>query len=1198
MRITKIRLLGFKSFAAKTEFVLDPGITGIVGPNGCGKSNVFDAVKWVLGEQRPSSLRAREMMDVIFSGAGSRKPLGMAEVSIVFDNEDHSLPVEQAEAVLTRRLYRSGESEYLLNGEPCRLKDLREALMDTGSSLDAFSIMEQGRIDAILTANPVERRAVFEEAAGIGKFKARRKETMRRLERVAEDLTRLRDVIELTDKQLRSLRYQASRAKRWREISEELRRQKVSWALNRYHGLLAEREEVAGKLTVLSAEEAQAGEALRGLLQDVTTEETDLERAALTLRNAEGVLLALDADIRSGREASGHGRRMAEELGDRVKRYEEEIRLGEARLTDTRREGESLADEQAALAAETAVRDRELAAAEEAARNEVESERGIGDRLAARRRERLAALARRTEVRNERAALSSMLKSGVAQRERIGRRRETIRKERERLSGSRAAGVGVAAAARSRAGEVRERLRLTEEEAESLRSRQQDFGEQAAECDRSLSAAGSRLEVLKSLRARREGMDRAVQEVMKRAALAEGGLSGIRGVVADLVEVDAAEAGAVELALGPCAQAIVTETLGDAIRAIEWLKGEALGRALFIPLSEVREAGPVYGGNGVARRMVGAVRTREEYRPVVQALLADSIAVENVDRALEVAREHGRALRIVTGGGEVLNRIGAISGGRGKNTVALLARNAEIDGLAAEVAAGSERREALREALSGLSNGRARLTARIAELREEAEAASTAAREAEARVARTDEELRRLEGEEKVLASELSEIEGESAGAAARDGELAVEDERLTAREEALGAEIASLETDLSEARERGRGVEERRTEARVGLARAKERLSAAEHRAASLAAAARDLSRGLDLARVERENCARRRDQAALDAELGSRRAAEAEAGREARIREVEEAKRRHEEGRERLSARRREADGIREEHDRYRAALSDFRLREGEIRTKVEGLLDRVRDEFSLDLADLYQGFTPEPVDQEALDRSVADLKDKLEKMGNVNLEALDQLKEVEERAAFLSREEADLVKGKESLTEILRKLNRESRERFEQAFVEIQANFREMFRKLFGGGNAEIRLTEGEDILEAGIDITVRPPGRDMVNLNSLSGGEKTLTAVALLFAIFKTRPSPFALMDEVDAALDESNIDRFLTLLREFTDKSQFLIVTHNKRTMAEADALYGVSMPEIGVSQPVSIRFRRVEAEEANLTGGEPVTANP
>ncbi|MEN8152130.1 MAG: AAA family ATPase, partial [Planctomycetota bacterium] len=334
MRIDRIRMLGFKSFAGKTEIVLDPGITAIVGPNGCGKSNVIDAVKWVLGEQRPSSLRAKEMMDVIFAGSEKAKPVGMAEVAIHLDNEDGVLSVDQPEVVLTRRLFRSGESEYLLNGKSCRLKDLREVLMDTGSGLDAFSIMEQGKIDAILAANPADRRTIFEDAAGIGRYKARRKETLRRLDRIADDLTRLRDVIEITEKQLRSLRYQASRANKYREHTESLRKKKVTWALYRYHSLLGERGDLAGQLAAVEAEEARVNESLQAILGDLTGEESEFDRLTRQLSDAEGELYRVDAEIRSAKERSEHGRRMSADLADRVPSYESEIEVTRLRLAE------------------------------------------------------------------------------------------------------------------------------------------------------------------------------------------------------------------------------------------------------------------------------------------------------------------------------------------------------------------------------------------------------------------------------------------------------------------------------------------------------------------------------------------------------------------------------------------------------------------------------------------------------------------------------------------------------------------------------------------------------------------------------------------------------------------------------------------------------------------------------------------------
>ena len=1188
MRISRIRLLGFKSFAAKTELEIDPGITAIVGPNGCGKSNVIDAVKWVLGEQNPSSLRAKEMMDVIFSGSDHKKPLGMAEVTLVFDNSDGALGMDRAEVVLTRRLYRSGESEYLLNGAPCRLKDLRETLMDTGSGLDAFSIMEQGRIDAILTANPEERRIVFEEAAGIGRYKARRKETIRRLEKVGDDLTRLKDVIEITEKQLRSLRYQASRASRYREFTEELRKKRVTWALCRYHTLLIEKNAIGEGLSSVAEEEGRINRELRSLVEDLSGKETSFEEFGRQLREAETALLGLDSEIRSARERAEHGRRLSSELSDRVKWCDGEIEVTTRRLKDLSVERSEVEGEQTALSAEVAVREAELVAAEEAIRTLRAGEKAHLGELEELRRDRVRLRARQTELGNERARLESEIRSGEALEERLSRRRNALETEREALVAEQAEACGGFDALEEREWDLRGRLRVSEEEGSDLAKKERDLSGQASECEQRLASARSRLDLLVSMRARHEGMDRPVQCVLEQGAA--GRLSGVRGVIADLIRVDGADADSVELLLGACAQGIVTETMGDALLAIDYLKANNLGRALFLPLDQVREAGPVYAGNGVARQALGSVRVVDDYRPLVRALLSESILVEDVDRARSLSAETGRSLRIVTGGGEVFNRIGTVAGGRGKAKAVLLSRNAEIDRLGVEASEETERRDALAEALARVRASRQELGVVIRGLREARETASREVAEVSGRLARLARDLGRLDDEEKVLGVERGEIEGARATAAARVAALCAEEAEVSARAEKIGAALDRVEAALAGARERSREGDELRLEVRVELARARERLTGAEGRLAGLARSLDEGGGKLEATRAERASCESRCEEAALGAEVAQKQAADGAKKREALLAEVADRRSRHDAVRETLLSSRKDAEALRESHERYRTSLEEFRLRESEIRTRLEGLLERVSEEFEIDLPDLYEGFTPEGMDWEALDREVTDLKDKIDRMGNVNLEAIDQLREVDERVRFLQQEEGDLVKSREQLSEILRKVNRESRERFETAFASIRENFREMFRKLFGGGKADIMLDEGQDVLEAGIDIVARPPGREQRNLNLLSGGEKTLTAVALMIAIFKSRPSPFALMDEVDAALDESNIDRFLKVLREFTDKSQFLIITHNKRTMADADALYGVSMPEAGVSQPVSVRFRA-----GGGTAEEPVT---
>ncbi|MEN8149620.1 MAG: chromosome segregation protein SMC, partial [Planctomycetota bacterium] len=920
----------------------------------------------------------------------------------------------------------------------------------------------------------------------------------------------------------------------------------------------------------------------------------EFDRLTRQLSDAEGELYRVDAEIRSAKERSEHGRRMSAELEDRVRSYESEIEVTRLRLAEYGEEKEKLGGELTALAAEAGLRETELTRSEDRIREArgVETERSSAIRDVNRRREEV--LARGSKVRNERASVATTLRSGEVVEERIERRAAAIRSEQDELIAKREGLEADRAAKDERETDVRVRLEAAEKEVGSLEERLADLSGQASAADSNLSGWRSRLDVLESLKARREGMNQSVKRILEEAEREDSTLTGILGVVADLVKVEGPDAAATELAIGACAQGIVTETLADALAAIEFLKREELGRALFLPLEELREAGPVVGDAGDVRPAKGGARATGGHDRLLEALLSDTVIVSDVDAARRFAGNGGRSLRIITGGGEVLGRIGNISGGAGQAaTTSLLTRNAEIEELSRKISAEEEKRGALEEALTRLRENHHDLRTETRTLREELTIASREAREAEAGLDRCVKDLARLADETHVLTVEGTEISEQRRVATSSAERLDREAAELAVEEEALRNEAAGLETSLAEARETTRTAEGERTELSVALARSRERLAGSEERAKAIERAVADARRSLDLAAVEAENCRLRRDESRLEAETAEREAADGEKQKEGCQRRVSDVRRKHQEARATLLSRRGEADGLREEHEKYRGALEDFRLRENEIRLKLEGLVERIAEEFELDLVDLHEGFIPEEIDWEELDREVGDLKRKIDRMGNVNMEAIDQLQEVDERVKFLNGEEADLNASREQLTEILRKVNRESRERFETAFAEIREHFRVMYRKLFGGGSADILLEEGEDILEAGIEILCRPPGRELQNLNLLSGGEKTLTAVALLFAIFKARPSPFALMDEVDAALDESNIDRFLTVLREFTHESQFIIITHNKRTMTEADALYGVSMPELGVSQPMSIRF----AKEAGPNGNGGANGN-
>ncbi len=1214
MHLKRLEAFGFKSFADRMEFDFLRGVTGIVGPNGCGKSNVVDAVKWALGDQRPTSVRGTEMADVLFAGSGGRKPLGLAEVSLTFDNADRFLPLDLDEVVLTRRLYRDGTSEYLLNREAARLKDIRDLFLDTGGGRGALAILEQGKIDAVLQENPVERRLVFEEAAGIAKVRLRQRETQRRIEHLDENLLRLRDILSVSEKSLRSMRAQAGRAERYRALEQEIRETRIALGLHRYAALLAERREATARVEDLAAREAEVNARLADLSGDLAGREKRVEGLRERAAALEAEAGKAEGAAEAATERASSGERIAGELEGRISWYEGEIRAGAGRLEEAVEQARAALAAEAQAEGEAAAREADLVRAEAAIEAAAaEAARYAGEARDLRERA-LDLLDRKGRAASARARLAAEEEGLRARGARLAARAEAAAREEERSGSAASEAAEAAAAAAEECAAAGTALAEDEGRAAGLEARALDLRERLAALDRAVHAARSRLDVLTALRDRHEGVGRGAKRILEEAARA-GGLHGVRGVLAELVESEVADAEAVELALGPFAEAIVVETFEDARAAIVLLKEEGIGRALFLPLDSVRArfSSAALPWTVAARPAAAAVRCPDDLRPLVEAVLGGTLLVEDLDaaRALAAAWANpaGAATGqgIVTGSGEVVGVEGGVAGGRGDGAGhGMVARSAEIRTLRGRLTNEERRLTALRrdheEAQSGSVDARARCgdSREALRRREEASALARAASErAASDLARAAEEARVLRGEEAEIADGLALCAREAGSVRAEDSAVAAGEAEV----EALRAASREAEARAEDAR---RSAEDRRGETRVSLARATERKVAATRRREDAERARRDGERNLALARVELETCRDRRGESLRTASTAR---AEAELARERRERAVRDLARAREQALEEgatLEEARRGVAALDGEFRSYRDSLEGFRLKESESRLRLESLLERMREETRVDLAHLHeerqtahaaapatvladsetaQAEAQAPFDPEAVERDIADLRLKMDRMGNVNLEALDQIGEVERQAAELRAQEQDLTKGREELIEAVRLLNRQSRERFTETFEAIRGHFNDTFRRLFGGGKADVYLSEGEDVLESGVEIVARPPGKELRSISLLSGGERTMTAVALLFAVYRAKPSPFCILDEVDAALDETNVGRFTAMLREFLDTSQFIIITHNKRTMTMCDRLYGISMAEPGVSSRVVLELERISGRE-------------
>ena len=1188
MELKRLEVFGFKSFADRTRFDFDSGVTIIVGPNGCGKSNVVDAVKWVLGEQSARSLRGREMADIIFAGSESRRSLGFAEATLAFDNTRGILPIGVAEVEVTRRLYRSGESEYLLNRKPCRLRDIRELFMDTGVGVDAYSLIEQGRVDVLLQSNPLERRIIFEEAAGISKYKAKRREAERKLARTEQNLLRLGDILEEVERRLRSVKYQAGKARNFVEYTNRLKELRLSYALSQYH---QESQALAGhqaSIDGLQNQRSARAAALAGLDQ----ERAGIEGELMDLENRLRDIGTRLADVRSGiatRENEiGFHRTRAGELAQVVER--DRRKIGE--LSEHLREAEGQVEARRAAQgqmAEVARRQEEAVAAVEAQLAEVGDQvRALGARVEAGKAALMDLAQQKSERSSRLAALDLRLETLEAQGAKLLARREEIAAGLQGVGQEETGLASEKANLDAAIAERRGRLEQKRAEAEVKQKEVEEVGECLARARQEAAAMDSRSALLEDLERRGEGIPAAVRQVSDAIAAGEG-RQRWRGMVADLIEVDVAHAVVIESALGPAEKLLVADRQADVLALARQLEGRLPGQVRFLALDALPA---LAGGQGPAAgpgldlaaypEVVGwamdYVRAAETVRPAIAHLLARTLVARSLEGAVDLARGPLAGYRFVTLSGNVLEPDGTVAIGPPGPETSLISRRSELRDVAAQ-------REAVGRRIDDLAARRTRAVGELhaldvdqQALRQEIYEGSMARVEAEGRQRRLVDLRRQLEAESPVVESELAAAAQQRDQAVAGRDMLRAEVDDLAGREARESASLALLAAEQESMAARRTACEESRTQARIALAQLREKQAALVDQ---VAAAQRDLAAtrdGIEQARADLAECEvriRQSDRARL--RLASELASlflEKETA-EADVRRLSAERTGRAEALEGLTEK---ARTLESESDALQQQIHERELERRTLQTKRDELVQRIRDDFAVDLGERYAQWQPEAVDWDAVAEEIRALQGKIERLGAVNLEAIGEQEALEKRVDFLRRQRDDLTKAREALGNLIDRINRESRERFMKTFEAVRGHFQELFRKLFGGGKADVFMENEADVLESGIEVVARPPGKQLQRISLLSGGEKTMAAVALLLAIFRARPSPFCILDEVDAALDEANVDRFTALVREFLDQSQFVIITHNKRTMSIGDVIYGVTMGEPGVSRKVSVKF--------------------
>jgi chromosome segregation protein len=1246
MYLTKVELAGFKSFPNRTSFEFDKGITAVLGPNGCGKSNVVDAVKWVLGESSPKKLRGSQMLDVIFNGSERRKPLGCAEVSLFFNNEDGSLPVEYNEVSVTRRLYRSGESEYLINNNPCRRRDIRELFMDTGIGTSAYSFIEQGKVEALLDAKPAERRMVFEEAAGISKYKARRKETLARLERTNQYLLRVNDIVDEIDKNVRRVSRQAASAKRYQRLKEELDALKTHHYTRQFLALseqlekvFAEQKEIGELFVAESGKEASFGQAVAELTQQEITaaqQAQNQERAALTLQENLGQVLAelsgtTERLASMDREEKDAGER-AEALRSRIAEIAREYEGAVAGIEAARAEAETALQNTQSLEAERA---RWQAGAQES-ENEIGKSRAQLRQIGDRRNSLIADSARAESEENNLNAREQQL------HEQDGNRSEELSRLEEAVKALEQEGQSVA----DEALKLNERVSAHRTNEKHQRERIQGCGDKVSSLRNEQSAKAARRSTLEDLEHNFAGAFQGVKSILTAKQEGRRDCAEVRGMVADLITVPTDVALAIETVLGGQAQDIVVDSARGAQDCIEYLKANRAGRATFLPLDRIRSRERLRNDlrhiPGVLGEAVDLVQFDPVYRAAMEYLMAGVLIVDSLELARDLAKQDARGIRIVTLEGEVINPYGAMTGGNGqKGPGGIITRKAEMDQLADELSRIKEqlnKLEVARMEAIQLANAEADQAKAVeAQLAEVMRGAQRIERDLSVRKS----ELARLHSDREGLEQELARIRDSRENLAGRRAGFSRQREELDIEEKQLEEALAALIEKQQGAREELDQLNERLAVARETRAQKQAFFSELERRVATLLHDREQRERELEnclhfstRAVEERASLKERFVQLqAKETELSAQRD-EARGSGDSIRQQLAEIRQRLSEARDHERALQRRLSEINE-------ASNSLKIRESECRMKIENVEQKAREDLEIsDLAARAQimqreeaeraasreaaavsGETvanPEPEVPHAAEISefltndgnplpfmtdkqvslmIEDVSGKIAKIGPVNMYAIDELAELEARAEFLQSEKEDLDKAAQDLLAVIDRLNVECGKKFEETFTTVRENFQEMFRKLFGGGKADLVLEEADDALDAGIDIVARPPGKEPTSISLLSGGEKALCAVALLFAIFRSKPSPFCILDEVDGPLDESNIDRFMSAVREFSVETQFILISHSKRTMGMTDTIYGVTQDEPGVSRKYSLRFTEMEKagrEDIEAPAAEPL----
>lgn len=1189
MFLKRIELSGFKSFADKTEMEFVRGITAVVGPNGSGKSNISDGIRWVLGEQSAKSLRGGKMEDIIFAGSDARKAVNYGEVSLTLDNADHALPLDFSEVTVTRRVHRSGDSEYLINKQACRLKDITELFMDTGIGREAYSIIGQGRIEEILSTRSEDRRGIFEEASGIVKYKSRKKDAGRKLDETEQNLLRIHDLISELEDQIGPLKDQSEKAIRYKSLREELKHKEISVYVHQIEGIHTAWQEGNAKLERLKSEQLE-------LSTVVSAHDAKLESGRSALRALEEQLERQQEELLRCSEAYEKAEGYGELLKERRRNLESnrEQLLATLGSVGERSEGRQreLADLERKL--------QQAKASLEALRHEIQEEErkleGMAGEISQSKEETLKSGL--LELMNRMAQARNEIRYADQQKEALERRASRSQEEGDKWNRKHQELLAARKALETRIKKLGEELNslrsgyITEsEQASSRRKLLEETQSSLRKWEQKREAQVSRQETMKEMQEDFDGFMLGVKEVLK--ASRKGQLSGVHGAVAELISVPEKLETAIETALGASLQHVVMDNEAVSRQAIQFLKQRQLGRATFLPLDVIRprqisgsERQTIEGAEGFVGIGADLVGHDPKYASIVGSLLGNVVISETLEQANRIAARCQYRFRVVTLEGDVVNAGGSMTGGsQHKKNSSLLGRKRQLDQLSEEIQETERQIVKLKQGMSKLRAEQEASDLKLDELRRAGDEKRLEEQQAAGDLKQLEQELRHVQDQVDSAGAQRTGYMDEVKQLDEARLKAVRELEQLELEEQEAHASIRSAESERKASESAKEALQSQLTGKKVAEGKLDQEVFSLEEQLRRLRSDAgsqeKELRQNRNLLNTIEQDLERNAQEAVKQLEdLNAWRLKKEETAGKLDFGRAERAA---------LTRKLEQEEGqTKDQRQALRTVEEQLRQTEvavGRMDVELENILRKLRDDYELSYELAKQRY-PVPDDVPAAQAEVQRLKRSISALGEVNLGAIDEYQRVHERYTFLSGQKDDLVEAKTTLYHVIREMEEEMSKRFKTTFDAIRREFGTVFTKLFGGGRADLVLLDPEHMLDTGIDIVAQPPGKKLQNLQLLSGGERALTAMALLFAILQVKPVPFCVLDEVEAALDEANVVRFAQYLREFSEQTQFIVVTHRKGTMEEADVLYGVTMEEGGVSKLVSVRLEDEEAEIA------------